>query len=227
MFNPRSTKRGLVAAYAVLVLGFLGINAEAQTARRTKPQPKTASVSPPAKYILFDEIDELLDSWRLLSNAETSNTFYDRSRVTIPRRGIVRVWTRKTNNPPKRLVSESLSLFEINCAENTIRSLSYVAYDKDGSIISSESETNAKWSFNVPESIGDELWYVLCKGTNDLESKHREQATEYYLSGLRAESKGDYKQALSDYQWARFFLTYQHKKVEAAITRMKAKLPTP
>jgi len=203
----------------VFVLLLLGAQAQS-------PKPRTAT--PPAQDVLFDVYDDILagdGGWRLLNDGKSSDVFYDRSRITKPRRDVVRFWAQTINEPPEEQVAKRLSLVELNCADSTMRVLSRVEYDKDGKVLSSISDKNRAWVFIAPDSIGEEMLNVLCKGKKDLESQRRDIASSRYSLGRKAEMEGKYKIALNHFEWAQIMLTQRNAKLEAAIIRVKAKLP--
>jgi len=57
--------------------------------------------------------------------------------------------------------TRSLLLFEINCLDKKIRTLSAVAYNKNGEVQSSSK--NGDWEYISPESNSEILHKILCK----------------------------------------------------------------
>jgi len=54
-------------------------------------------------------------------------------------------------------------LWELDCSRGMFRVLYFVAYDKNGQIITSLLTPDAHWEFIIPESAGESLQKGLCK----------------------------------------------------------------
>ena len=60
-------------------------------------------------------------------------------------------------------LSYYMSLYEINCKEDRVCSLSVVLYDEDGKVLDTLWDPSSKWEFIASGSIEDQLKSIVCK----------------------------------------------------------------
>src|SRR3972149_8076565 len=96
--------------------------------------------------------------WKQVRSTNSATLYYDTEEITHPTKDIVKVltkwaYTEKGIKNAKEIFGEnyknlsySTKSYEINCKDKTSRILSITDYNKDGTVISSDSKTNAEWS---------------------------------------------------------------------------------
>ena len=113
--------------------------------------------------------------WKQVRSTNSATLYYDTEEITHPTKDIVKVltkwaYTEKGIKNAKEIFGEnyknlsySIKSYEINCKDKTSRILSITDYNKDGSVIPSNSKTNAEWSRISPESVLESLYKMVCK----------------------------------------------------------------
>src|SRR4030042_2331627 len=113
--------------------------------------------------------------WKQVRSTGSATLYYDTEEITHPSKDIVKVltkwvYTEKGIKNAQEMfgknyknLSYSIKSYEINCKDKTSRILSITDYNKDGSVIPSNSKTNAEWSSISPESVLESLYNMVCK----------------------------------------------------------------
>ena len=113
--------------------------------------------------------------WKQVRSTGSATLYYDTEEITHPSKDIVKVltkwaYTEKGIKNAKEIFGEnyknlsySIKSYEINCKDKTSRILSITDYNKDGSVIPSNSKTNAEWSRISPETVLESLYKMVCK----------------------------------------------------------------
>ena len=115
------------------------------------------------------------EDWKYLGQNDDRLFFYYPENITHPSRGVVRACG-KTDYTEKgiiRMVEKfgsryenlkySLDLWELKCAQNTIRILATTHYSRNGEVLDSKKNDHAKWKSIVPGSVEDSLQKAVCK----------------------------------------------------------------
>lgn len=68
------------------------------------------------------------------------------------------VWEKQV----KKNGTSSLSRVEYDCAQERLRGVQYIEYDRQGKIIDSGESPDAKWETYFPESVGEALFGKVC-----------------------------------------------------------------
>jgi hypothetical protein len=113
--------------------------------------------------------------WKQVRSTGSATLYYDTEEITHPSKDIVKVltkwvYTEKGIRNAKEIFGEkyenlsySIKSYEIKCTDRTSRILSITDYNKDGTVISSDSKTNPEWSHISPESVLETLYKMVCK----------------------------------------------------------------
>ena len=113
--------------------------------------------------------------WKQVRSTNSATLYYDTEEITHPTKDIVKVltkwdYTEKGIKNAKEIFGEkyenlsySIKSYEINCKDKTSRILSITDYNKDGTVISSDSKTNPEWSRISPETVLESLSKMVCK----------------------------------------------------------------
>ncbi len=113
--------------------------------------------------------------WKQVRSTGSAIVYYDTKEITHASQDIVKVstkwaYTEKGIKNAKEVfgknyenLSYSIKSYEINCKDKTSRISSITDYNKDGTVISSDSKTNAEWSRISPESVLESLYKMVCK----------------------------------------------------------------
>ena len=113
--------------------------------------------------------------WKQVRSTGGATLYYDTEEITHPSKDIVKfltkwAYTEKGMKNAKEIfgknyenLSYSIKSYEINCKDKTSRILSITDYNKDGTVISSDSSTNAEWSHISPETVLESLSKMVCK----------------------------------------------------------------
>ena len=113
--------------------------------------------------------------WKQVRSTGSAIVYYDTKEITYPSKGIVKVstkwaYTEKGIKNAKEIFGEkyqnlnySIKSYEINCKDKTSRILSITDYNKDETVISSDSKTNPEWSRISQESVLESLYKMVCK----------------------------------------------------------------
>ena len=112
--------------------------------------------------------------WKLYFVHEIILNYYDAQSITRPSKNIVRVWTR-SNYTEKGVIdivgrlgkkyenlSDSTTLWEINCLEKKCRFLSIAYHNNKGEPISFFGSPS-EWDFIIPETMAEILYKEICK----------------------------------------------------------------
>ncbi|WP_151838127.1 MULTISPECIES: surface-adhesin E family protein [unclassified Acinetobacter] len=64
----------------------------------------------------------------------------------------------------KNIYTRSKNFFQFSCADNKLKLLAYVNYDKKGDVVSSgqSDSKDIQYSMVIPDTIGESLWKVAC-----------------------------------------------------------------
>ena len=113
--------------------------------------------------------------WKQVRSTGSAILYYDTEEITHPSKDIVKVstkwaYTEKGIKNAKEVfgdkyenLSYSIKSYEINCKDKASRILSITDYNKDGTVISSDSKTNPEWSHISPETVLESLSKMVCK----------------------------------------------------------------
>lgn len=172
--------------------------------KQQKPQPTTEELlaagtveTAPKDEILFNEYDFLRlrrsAGWRLAVSTDDTDAYYDPSRMSKNAKS-ARGWIKYVDKSSGGNQSHALVFEEFNCVTNYVRSLDNIKYAKDDTILSNRRRPGA-WKRIVPESVGDELYKVLCKGASDEQETRLRQTNECFMYGRQEEKKGQFELA--------------------------------
>jgi len=100
--------------------------------------------------------------------------FFNASKIQRKSKSDVRVWMRSEPRIEKyediqsyeqlKDFSYSLYLYQIDCVNAEMKTLSFINYDSDGNILESySSPPSSEREAIVPGSIGEKLFHVVCK----------------------------------------------------------------
>lgn len=113
--------------------------------------------------------------WKQVRSTNSATLYYDTEEITHPTKDIVKVltkwaYTEKGIKNAKEIfgknyenLSYSIKSYEINCKDKTSRILLITDYNKDGTVISSDSKTNPEWSRISSETVLESLSKMVCK----------------------------------------------------------------
>lgn len=113
--------------------------------------------------------------WKYLGQSGDRVFYYYAESVTRPSKDVVRVWG-KADYTEKGIMGMverfgsryenlkySLDLWELKCANNTIRILATTHHSKNGEVLDSKKNDHAKWKSIAPGSVEDSLHKAVCK----------------------------------------------------------------
>ncbi len=120
------------------------------------------------------------DGWvYMFVNSEYRYSFKHKKRTD---KGTIRVWIKQELLPyafdeKERITkdhhyqseyakfSHTLTMYELDCRNDKIKSLSYIDYDDDGNVLSSvdQTDSNVKWRAVIPDSRGEEIFQFFCQ----------------------------------------------------------------
>jgi hypothetical protein len=111
----------------------------------------------------------LAADWARLTIPHTEDHyFYDRSKLVIDNNEIT-YWKKALFKPPRpvktQLASSALMRERIDCREHTLRLLSFLYYDAQGTVIEYVAEAEKEGAPIIPETVGDRFEQVLCAQT--------------------------------------------------------------
>ena len=130
-----------------------------------------------ASYIIKG-INKRGPDWQYLSDSNGSGhfeiMFFNASKIQRKSKSDVRVWMRSEPRIEKyediqsyeqlKDFSYSLYLYQIDCVNAEMKTLSFINYDSDGNILESySSPPSSEREAIVPGSIGEKLFHVVCK----------------------------------------------------------------
>ncbi len=146
---------------------------------------KNSSVICLSFLIIFLLVTPIIGSsdWVILGNDSDGNVFsYKKGNVEKGKsKYVVQVWEKNVYSDTGRKkyiqesrkkgvsiegydkLSESKSLFEIDCKKHRIRILSYCQNDIDGKVLDSQSSDKREWTYIIPDSHGESLYEQVCK----------------------------------------------------------------
>ena len=125
--------------------------------------------------ILFGYSEALGADWKQVRSAGSAIVYYDAEEITPSSKDIVKVstkwaYTEKGIKNAKEIfgknyenLSYSIKSYEFSCKDKTSRILLITDYNKDGTVISSDSKTNPEWSRISQESVLESLYKMVCK----------------------------------------------------------------
>jgi len=101
--------------------------------------------------------------------------FYDRSKLVVDRNEIT-YWKKALFKPPRpvktQLASSALMRERIDCREHTLRLLSFLYYDAQGTVIEYVAEAEKEGAPIIPETVGDRFEQALCAQTRESDSSN-------------------------------------------------------
>jgi hypothetical protein len=113
--------------------------------------------------------------WKQVRSTGSATLYYDSAEITHPSKDIIKVstkwtYTEKGIKNAKEVFGKnyenlgySIKSYEINCKDKTSRILSTTDYNRDGTVIPSDSKPNAEWSRISNESVLGSLSEMVCK----------------------------------------------------------------
>ena len=118
--------------------------------------------------------------WKFYGRTDKYSSFYDAKSISHPSENIVEVWEKQdyTNKGVNYMVeglgekyknlSHSITLWQINCADQKFRFLSLTYYSKEEKVIYSwkvlySSGPSEEWSPFISGSLGERLFKEVCK----------------------------------------------------------------
>jgi len=116
------------------------------------------------------------ENWKALKSDDSGSSYYDLDSRTLISQGVIRVWeqyvytaesvTRKMMKYGSKYegLKNSMTLWEIDCAEKKARLVSTADYSHDGRVVSKTKEGAEPWPWGSypPESLGDRLIQAIC-----------------------------------------------------------------
>ena len=124
--------------------------------------------------IIFTDEEVRGADWMFYSTTDSFTFYYDKDSINRLSKDIFKVWVKiqakekGINYMMEKMggiykdYSHGMTLYEINCAEKKIRTLSAIFYSKKGEVLGSSS-LSTEWDFIPPESLGEDLYKALCK----------------------------------------------------------------
>jgi hypothetical protein len=126
--------------------------------------------------LLFGNAEVWGENWKfVLKNKAGDDGYYDADSIIRPSKGIVRVSTKvvlsekSVNREVEKFgssykdMTHRVILQEMNCMEKKGAFLEITTYSKKGNIISFIKPDESTWTAIPPDSIGEDLYKVLCK----------------------------------------------------------------
>ena len=126
--------------------------------------------------LFFGNADVWGENWKpLRPSKDGDSNYYDADSITRPSKNIVRgsvktVYSQKSVNrevqklgPTYKDLSHKILLWEMNCSEKKVAFLQWTTYTKNGTIIKSIKPEMITWMSMVPETMGEDLYKLLCK----------------------------------------------------------------
>lgn len=210
-------------------------NASPQRKRqRSKPTIEdllaAGTVEGPEDEILFHEsyFQRLrrLPGWRIAvatdGDSQNRNTvaYYDPSRITR-KRSNARTWVKYVEKENGVEYGHALMFQEYDCRSEMSRILESTNYDKEGKVLSIKTRSGL-WSRNVPDSIGEEIYNVICKGGADAQEQVLREADECFRYARQEEKQGKFESSRAWYEDALTFAP-GNAKILAALERISRK----
>jgi hypothetical protein len=221
---------------AILILVCLLLVAPTVTSQRKRPKPKPKP--DPEKYLEPIPPDELLftaaerreilshSGWREASkSAEDANKlqdviYYDRKRVEHRPNNMIRAWlkTQTVKVGESGFQSFLMEWMEYDCSESRMRALSSTKYDQHYQSIENLGQTG--WALVIPDTVGERLHGILCKGLADNEQVDYDLASQWFREARQHEKSGNTNEAQFWYE-AALNHAPNNLKIVAAIARVK------
>jgi hypothetical protein len=95
---------------------------------------------------------------------------YDRTRVSRPANGVIRLWLRWDQRTPQETTSfprvsylYSLEHTEVRCSPPSTRDSAMYFYDANGRIVRSADQDWSRWETTVPDSVGEAFVEAVCR----------------------------------------------------------------
>jgi len=113
--------------------------------------------------------------WRLYSENDSVAFYYDAEGMTLPSKGIIRVWekrvfketfvteTAKTMGDIFKTLNYAIILREVDCTKKRSWIVTSHAYSTEYRVLSSTDDEDAAWNFMVPFTIYHEFYKRVCK----------------------------------------------------------------
>ena len=116
------------------------------------------------------------ENWKALKSDDSGSSYYDLDSRTLISQGVIRVWeqyvytaesvTRKMMKYGSKYegLKNSMTLWEIDCAEKKARLVSTADYSHDGRVVSKTKDGAEPWPWDSypPGSLGDRLIQAIC-----------------------------------------------------------------
>jgi tetratricopeptide (TPR) repeat protein len=138
----------------------------------------------------FGEPNSVRRRWRLLD----TKVLYD-SQTLRANKVEALVWVRLDKSDG----SNDLLRFEISCLRSQLRALEGLYYNSEGKVTRAFTGPG-EWSEAAPDSLGEVMFGVFCKGEKDLQYYTDDQRVSDLLDlGKKAEESGNYAEAIQAY----------------------------
>ena len=102
------------------------------------------------------------------------NKYYIKNEAVSVNEGVVKIWTKQTSwkvthNKKDYLNCYIIFLYEYNCNNNKVRSLSFTIYNSKGGVIASQTDDDlfVEWNYVVPDSVEEFRLKKTCEMFNN------------------------------------------------------------
>jgi hypothetical protein len=113
--------------------------------------------------------------WRVFATGSTGSTYaIDASRITNPFGPIYRAWVKSdwTKAAPGNNFATAMTLYEVNCPMETLRTISITRYAADSTQLSTDTVPGT-FTPVTPETIGEQVLFAICVVGQSTEIKKR------------------------------------------------------
>jgi hypothetical protein len=109
--------------------------------------------------------------WTVLTMSRNALLSYDSTTIKKLGAHMYEVWFRtdpaapdtiRTSTFARALYSHSLALYRIDCQGRRLSHITTTYYDSSGSVLHTEERTDVKWSYVLPESVGESMVRQFC-----------------------------------------------------------------
>lgn len=208
---------------AILLIAFVSL-----VATQVSPQQRRAAAIPKDE-VLFDEFSYSLLSgivgWRMAvrgrpqPDGSEKATYYDPDRVTRLR-GVKQAWLKTETVQADQLELYWMDLYEFDCTRRRFRVLETHEYNDASVLTESSRPARPDWIRVVPESVGEDLFGVICLNRKDQMRLDMEEAARLFRLGRKAEKARRFNSAIRFYEDA-LALQPGHKTLNAALQRLR------
>ena len=227
--SPSMRKATLILSCLFLLVGN-GASQRTRSSPKPKPDILNGGLVPiPKDEILFsdEERQRLMHSgWRIaVRGAEDSKgivslVYYDHARIEHLA-SVVRTWLKWEDQKTGELASYSMSLEEYDCSGKRWHTLERTEYDKNSQVKGTTKFPTAKeWDYVVPESVGEQLYYVLCQNRLDQEAMDASLASKWFREARQSEKRGNLEDAVFWYK-AALESAPTNEKIRTALARLQ------